>query len=98
MEQRINEIAESLCNVCNEFSLKVSDDVFFREVLTCYRGEQIGQPKEPLIKEIKEKPFEKLTKKQLDAIYGYGIKTKVKPELLSKQEAIQLIKTHKEKQ
>jgi len=95
MEKRINEIGEILGGFCEEFNLKVSDDVFFKEVLTCYRGEQAGQNK-PLVKKIIEKPFEPLTKKQLDAIHGYGIKTKIPAEKLSKQEAIQLIKKHKE--
>ena len=87
MEKRIEELGGILSNFCDTFGLKVCDDVFFKEVLTCYRGEEAGRGKteykKPLIKEIEID--EPATEKQKKFIYGNNID--VDTEILTKKEA-----------
>jgi len=93
MEKRIEEIGEILGNFCETFNLKVCDDVFFKEVLTCYRGEEAGKGKtECKVKEVEVD--EPATEKQKKFIYGNNID--VDTETLTKKEAIRLIGEFKE--
>lgn len=96
MKNRIQEIGEILWNFCGTFNLKVSDDVFFKEVLTCYRGEEASkgnkQYQKPSVKKVEEKE-ELATEPQKKYIYNNNLD--VNTEGLTKKEATKLIGEHK---
>lgn len=85
----LKEIINYLQETISITALKVSDESIFEQAVKIYISNKIGEQKKENIKQIKEKPKEPASKKQLYLLNKLGYQGKTD---LTKQEAYILIK------
>lgn len=99
MKDRINKIISDLDSVCVDNKLNISDECLLVQACSFYRGEKAGEKfnsKASVTKEVDKSIDPKLaTEKQKQYIYSNNLDANT--QTLTKAEAFEIIKEHKEK-